>query len=237
MNRTNTLLAVGIASFAALVGGWAAVTATRSSNSPPVAATSSPELLPQPPALPTAPTAPGTSRATATPTPIVSPTTSPTSAANPAPSSAGKPGTAAAPQCQNYFRQVVTPGGSVTVRTANGPETTIAPGTVVLFSLGSARGNRSEIQLPGGGTGWIEDRYLADAQVGGAQFTGKMVVKTLDGGPVNVRDRNATTGKVVGSLANGTEVSVKGNKEGYWWQVTSATGLQGYVADQYLICK
>ena len=233
MNRTYTLIAVGVASFAALIGGWAAVTATRSNNSTTPAATPSPGMLPPPPAVPTAPTGTlPTTSPTSTASPIASPTTTALGTA-----SSPKPGTAAAPQCQNYFRQVVTPGGSATVRTETGPEKTIAPGTVVLFTLGAAKGNRSEIQLPGGGKGWIEDRYLADAQLGASQFTGKMVVKTLDGGPVNVRDRNATTGRVVGSLANGTEVSVKGNKEGYWWQVSSATGLQGYVADQYLICK
>jgi hypothetical protein len=234
VNRTYTLIAVGVASFAALIGGWAAVTATRPNNYTPPTTTPSPGLLPPPPAVPTAPTAAGipTTSPTAVPTSPIANATTPGGTA-----SAPKPGTAAAPQCQNYFRQVVTPGGSATVRTESGPEKTLAPGTVVLFSLGAAKGGRSEIQIPGGGKGWIEDRYLADAQVGGTQFTGKMVVKTLDGGSVNVRDRNATTGRVVGSLANGTEVSVKSNKEGYWWQVTSATGVQGYVADQYLICK
>ncbi len=232
MNRTYTLIAVGVASFAALIGGWAAVTATRPNNPTPPTTTPSSGTLPPPPAVPTAPTAAGIPTTSPTASPIASPTTTALGTA-----SSPKPGTAAAPQCQNYFRQVVTPGGSATVRMETGPEKTIAPGTVVLFTLGAAKGNRSEIQLPGGGKGWIEDRYLADAQVGGTQFTGKMMVKTLDGGPVNVRDRNATTGRVVGSLPNGTEVSVKGNKEGYWWQVTSATGLQGYVADQYLICK
>lgn len=63
-----------------------------------------------------------------------------------------------------------------------------------------------------------------------------MQIKTLDGGPVNVRSTNAAIqGNLVGSVPNGTTVEVKGSA-GQWFYIIAPNAVQGYVVNQFLIC-
>lgn len=142
------------------------------------------------------------------------------------------------PICRSYFRQITTADASpAVVKADNGTEKSVSNGTIVRFNLAAARGDRSEITLPDGFRGWIDNKNLRENPVGTSQFTGKMQVKTLDGSAVNVRDQPSLNGRVIGTLPNAMEVSVTEKKTGNWWAITAKGGIQGYVADQFLICK
>jgi hypothetical protein len=140
--------------------------------------------------------------------------------------------------CQGGFRQVMTADGSpLVVRGNEGKEKTVANDTIVLVNLSAARGDRSEITIPGGFTGWVDDRSLAPAAIGNSRFTGKMMVKTLDAdGSVNLRAEPSLTGKVVSRLRSGVVVTVKG-AAGQWYFVETSEAIAGYVSNQFLICQ
>ena len=108
-------------------------------------------------------------------------------------------------------------------------------GTKVLFNIGDATGEWSEITIPGGTTGWVPTIALANSSVGSDHFNGNMRVHTLDGGTVNLRTEPWLDSRVIRPLQTG-EVVRPHNFEGYWSEVSTTDGLRGFVASEYLVC-
>ncbi|MCT7972875.1 SH3 domain-containing protein [Laspinema olomoucense] len=142
------------------------------------------------------------------------------------------------PRCRTWYRRVTTQGGVLNVRenTATNARIrgTVANGTVVLFNTADRSGNWSEITAPGRLTGWVADRFLTYHHYGNRRFTGTMQVKTLEGGPVNLR---SPSGDVIGSVPNGTLVTTENHTVGYFANVTTPEGRQGQIVTQFLICN
>jgi uncharacterized protein YgiM (DUF1202 family) len=141
------------------------------------------------------------------------------------------------PNCRTWYRRVTTEGGVLNVRETTSPQArilgTIPNGTVVLHHAGDRTGNWSEITAPGGLRGWVAERFLTYHHYGNTQFTGSMQVKTLEGGPVNLR---SPSGEVIGTVPNGTQVTTHDSR-GYFATVTTPDGRQGQIVTQLLICN
>jgi uncharacterized protein YgiM (DUF1202 family) len=141
------------------------------------------------------------------------------------------------PNCRTWYRRVTTEGGGLNVRENTEPNArirgTVPNGTVVLFNTGDRTGNWSEITAPGGLTGWVAERFLTYHHDGNRQFTGSMQVKTLEGGPVNLRSPG---GEVIATVPNGTIVTVE-DRSGYFANVLTPQGRRGQIVTQFLICN
>ncbi len=139
--------------------------------------------------------------------------------------------------CRTWYRRVTTEGGVLNVRESTDPNATILGripnGTVVLYNVGDRSGNWSEITAPGGLTGGVAERFLTYHHYGNTRFTGSMQVKTLEGGPVNLR---SPSGEVLGSVPNSTIVTVN-ESLGYFADVTTPEGRRGQIVTQLLICN
>ena len=151
--------------------------------------------------------------------------------------------------CDNQFRTIQNPDG--TERTlystpsynasghprhdASAVIDVLANGTNVLFNIGDATGEWSEITISGGTTGWVLTSALASSSVGSDRFNGHMRIHTLDGGAVNLRTEPWLDGRVIRPLQTG-EVVRPHNFEGYWSEVSTTDGLRGFVASEYLVC-
>lgn len=141
------------------------------------------------------------------------------------------------PNCRTWYRRVTTEGGVLNVRentdTTARIRGTVPNGTVVLFNAGDRSGNWSEITAPGGLTGWVAERFLTYHHYGNTRFTGSMQVKTLEGGPVNLRSPG---GEVIATVPNGTLVTVE-DRRGYFANVITPQGRRGQIVTQFLICN
>lgn len=141
------------------------------------------------------------------------------------------------PNCRTWYRRVTTEGGVLNVRDNTDTNArirgTVPNGTVVLHNVSDRSGNWSEITAPGGLTGWVSERFLTYHHFGNRQFTGSMQVKTLEGGPVNLR---SPSGEVIGSVPNGTRVTVE-DRRGYFANVITPQGRRGQIVTQFLICN
>jgi N-acetylmuramoyl-L-alanine amidase len=140
--------------------------------------------------------------------------------------------------CRSSFR-TVEPPGPLFVRSYPSPAaevtTSVPSGSEVLVNGSDRTGGWAEITLPGDTRGWAEARRLAPSPVSSRQFNGLMEIKTLDGGPVNLRNSPSLIAAVITQLDPGTVVTLVSN-EGQWSQVTTATGDSGYIANLFLIC-
>lgn len=140
--------------------------------------------------------------------------------------------------CQSNFR-VAQSTGPLFVRDypslAAAVVTSVASGTEVLYTTRDRSGAWAEIALPDGQLGWVENRLLGPSPVNSRQFTGTVEVKTLDGGPINLRAEPALRAEVITLLPPGTVLTYLSN-EGYWSAVTTPDGLSGYVASLFLVC-
>lgn len=140
------------------------------------------------------------------------------------------------PICRTWYRRVTTEGGGLNVRDNPNDGRIIGRltnGTVVLLEGGDRTGTWSSITAPGGLTGWVSERFLSYHHYGNRRFTGTMQVRTLDGGPVNLR-RN---GEVIARVPNGTLVTAENHNIGYFANVTTPEGLRGEIVTQFLICN
>lgn len=63
-------------------------------------------------------------------------------------------------QASSFYRVNTIDGAPVQVKSDDGVTKTVANATIVLFQTAAARGNRSQITIPGGFTGWTDDRNL-----------------------------------------------------------------------------
>ncbi|MBD0334334.1 MAG: SH3 domain-containing protein [Cyanobacteria bacterium Co-bin13] len=140
--------------------------------------------------------------------------------------------------CRSSFRIVQTEG-PLYVRSypslAADVTTSVANGTEVLFNLSDRTGGWAEITLPQGATGWAEARLLAPSPLSGRQFNGYMQIKTLDGGPANLRTGPSLYDEVIALLENDLVVTYNSNG-GSWSLVTTPEGIRGYVSNQFLVC-
>ena len=60
--------------------------------------------------------------------------------------------------------------------------------------------------------------------------TGRVVIQS---GSLNVRDQASTAGNVIGQVYKGDTVQIVG-QNGVWYQVVTASGVQGYVSSTYI---
>lgn len=141
--------------------------------------------------------------------------------------------------CQSSFRTAQSEG-PLFVRDypslAAAVVTSVASGTEVLYTLGDRSGAWAEIALPSGQTGWVENRLLGPSPVNNRQFNGTVEVKTLNGGPINLRTEPALRSEVVALLESGTVLTYVSD-EGYWSAVMTPDGQSGYVASLFLVCS
>lgn len=141
--------------------------------------------------------------------------------------------------CQSSFRTVQTgSGGSIPVRTSNQGQARalgrVADGTEVLFNLSDRNNEWAEITTPQGLQGWVPlDVLLPPSTVG--SFQGSMRVRTLDGGPVNLRSQPSLNGPIIVTVPAGQTVKYL-RDAGYWGEVRTPTGQQGYISNQFLVC-
>lgn len=140
--------------------------------------------------------------------------------------------------CESNFR-VAQSEGPLFVRDypslAAAVVTSVASGSEVLYTVSDRSGAWAEVALPGGQMGWVENRLLGPSPVNSRQFSGSVQIRTLDGGPVNLRAEPAVRANAIALLENGTVLTYLSN-EGYWSTVTTADGLSGYVSNLFLVC-
>lgn len=153
------------------------------------------------------------------------------------------------PPCYTAFYQIIRPDeAGIEVQSESGERIQrIDNGALVLFLSAPAQGTRVPVALPGGAVGYVEEEYLAPAEIGGVTYSGRMQVKTLDGGTVNVRRDPSLEAPVIDTLADGTWVTEVGfastlpdgtvSREvelGEWSEISSP--VQGFVARRFLVC-
>ncbi|OLP19314.1 hypothetical protein BST81_06035 [Leptolyngbya sp. 'hensonii'] len=138
------------------------------------------------------------------------------------------------------FYRVKTAAGSPLRLDGNTANHQVANGTTILLLKGEpTREAKVWVQLANGVEGGLPSLALEQIS-SGSQFKGKMKVKTLEGGAVNVRSQpvpydDPATSPVVGTLPAGTEVAILGSK-GDWYYGIASNGPRGYIARIFLVC-
>ena len=79
---------------------------------------------------------------------------------------------------------------------------------------------------------------VTPSQSGGTIAKGAtVVVANTDGAGVNLRDSPSTSGELIATLEEGTELTITGESvtaDGYTWWPVEGDGLEGYVVEDFI---
>ncbi|NJK37032.1 MAG: SH3 domain-containing protein [Oscillatoriales cyanobacterium RM1_1_9] len=146
------------------------------------------------------------------------------------------------PKCRTAFRIVATQEGELNLRDqpdypslSSAVIKRIPNGTEVVFNISDRTGDWAEVKIPGGQTGWVAARYLKYSHHGATDFNGRMRIRTLDGGAVNLRDLDNSQA-VIGTLPNNATVEFQ-QLSGYYSIVATPDGKVGQVDNRFLVCN
>ncbi|MDY6937565.1 MAG: SH3 domain-containing protein [Cyanobacteriota bacterium] len=146
------------------------------------------------------------------------------------------------PRCQHNFRVVQTQdeGGYVNMRESTTTDSaiigTLDNGTEVIVSTADARGRWASIHAPGDVMGWVSMEFLVESPAVSSSYNGSMEIRTLDGDALNIRSNAQPGTEIVGTVNHGEIVEVL-DSVGYWREISTASGVRGYVVGLYVVCS
>ncbi len=127
------------------------------------------------------------------------------------------------------------------IRSGKGTDTSIIGGLTqgsVVTVLDNSDANWVKIRTAGGIEGYVAREYLTGAEAPSEptppETPNETTTATVNADVLNVRSGKGTDTSIVGTLLNGETVTVLDNSDANWVKIKTQSGLEGYVAREYL---
>ena len=127
------------------------------------------------------------------------------------------------------------------IRSGKGTDTSIIGGLTqgsVVTILDNSDANWVKIRTTGGIEGYVAREYLTGAEAPSEPTTpetpSETTTATVNADVLNVRSGKGTDTSIIGTLLNGETVTILDNSDAGWVRIRTASGLEGYVAREYL---
>ena len=127
------------------------------------------------------------------------------------------------------------------IRSGKGTDTSIIGGLTqgsVVTILDNSDANWVKIRTTGGIEGYVAREYLTGAETPSEPTTpetpSETTTATVNADVLNVRSGKGTDTSIIGTLLNGETVTILDNSDAGWVRIRTASGLEGYVAREYL---
>ena len=146
-----------------------------------------------------------------------------------------------AAQQETQGQQATVNADYLNIRSGKGTDTSIIGGLTqgsVVTILDNSDANWVKIRTAGGIEGYVAREYLTGAETPSEPTTpetpSETTTATVNADVLNVRSGKGTDTSIVGTLQNGEIVTVLDNSDAGWVKIRTASGLEGYVAREYL---
>ncbi|MGB3536350.1 MAG: SH3 domain-containing protein [Microcoleaceae cyanobacterium] len=106
--------------------------------------------------------------------------------------------------------------------------------TEAIASTFDRSGQWASIRAPGDVMGWVSTEFLVESPAVIEIYNGSMEIRTLDGERVNIHSNPQLGTEIVGTLNHGEIVEVF-DSVGYWREISTASGIRGYVDSLYVV--
>ena len=127
------------------------------------------------------------------------------------------------------------------IRSGKGTDTSIIGGLTqgsVVTILDNSDANWVKIRTAGGIEGYVAREYLTGVETPSEPTTpetpSETTTATVNADVLNVRSGKGTDTSIIGTLLNGETVTVLDNSDAGWVKIRTTSGLEGYVAREYL---
>ena len=138
-------------------------------------------------------------------------------------------------------RQATVNADYLNIRSGKGTDTSIIGGLTqgsVVTILDNSDANWVKIRTTGGIEGYVAREYLTGAEAPSEPTTpetpSEPTTATVNADVLNVRSGKGTDTSIIGTLLNGETVTILDNSDAGWVRIRTASGLEGYVAREYL---
>ena len=146
-----------------------------------------------------------------------------------------------AAQQETQGQQATVNADYLNIRSGKGTDTSIIGGLMqgsVVTILDNSDANWVKIRTAGGIEGYVAREYLTGAETPSEPTTpetpSETTTATVNADVLNVRSGKGTDTSIIGTLQNGEIVTVLDNSDAGWVKIRTASGLEGYVAREYL---
>ena len=146
-----------------------------------------------------------------------------------------------AAQQETQGQQATVNADYLNIRSGKGTDTSIIGGLTqgsVVTILDNSDANWVKIRTAGGIEGYVAREYLTGAETPSEPTTpetpSETTTATVNADVLNVRSGKGTDTSIIGTLLNGETVTVLDNSDAGWVKIRTASGLEGYVAREYL---
>ena len=146
-----------------------------------------------------------------------------------------------AAQQETQGQQATVNADYLNIRSGKGTDTSIIGGLMqgsVVTILDNSDANWVKIRTAGGIEGYVAREYLTGAETPSEPTTpetpSETTTATVNADVLNVRSGKGTDTSIIGTLQNGEIVTVLDNSDVGWVKIKTASGLEGYVAREYL---
>ena len=146
-----------------------------------------------------------------------------------------------AAQQETQGQQATVNADYLNIRSGKGTDTSIIGGLTqgsVVTILDNSDANWVKIRTAGGIEGYVAREYLTGAETPSEPTTpetpSETTTATVNADVLNVRSGKGTDTSIIGTLQNGEIVTVLDNSDVGWVKIKTASGLEGYVAREYL---
>ena len=146
-----------------------------------------------------------------------------------------------AAQQETQGKQATVNADYLNIRSGKGTDTSIIGGLTqgsVVTILDNSDANWVKIRTAGGIEGYVAREYLTGAETPSEPTTpetpSETTTATVNADVLNVRSGKGTDTSIIGTLQNGEIVTVLDNSDVGWVKIKTASGLEGYVAREYL---
>ncbi|MEI3552245.1 MAG: SH3 domain-containing protein [Acutalibacteraceae bacterium] len=146
-----------------------------------------------------------------------------------------------AAQQETQGQQATVNADYLNIRSGKGTDTSIIGGLTqgsVVTILDNSDANWVKIRTAGGIEGYVAREYLTGTETPSEPTTpetpSETTTATVNADVLNVRSGKGTDTSIVGTIRNGETVTVLDNSDAGWVKIKTASGLEGYVAREYL---
>ena len=146
-----------------------------------------------------------------------------------------------AAQQETQGQQATVNADYLNIRSGKGTDTSIIGGLTqgsVVTILDNSDANWVKIRTAGGIEGYVAREYLTGAETPSEPTTpetpSETTTATVNADVLNVRSGKGTDTSIVGTIRNGETVTVLDNSDATWVKIKTSSGLEGYVAREYL---
>ena len=146
-----------------------------------------------------------------------------------------------AAQQETQGQQATVNADYLNIRSGKGTDTSIIGGLTqgsVVTILDNSDANWVKIRTAGGIEGYVAREYLTGAETPSEPTTpetpSETTTATVNADVLNVRSGKGTDTSIIGTLQNGEIVTVLDNSDAGWVKIRTVSGLEGYVAREYL---